>query len=61
MSIKYIIIDTINDLALDFLLYDRINDEELSVAQLRDAIDSEITLEEIAQTFLEALKEHREE
>ena len=58
-DIKQIIINTVKDLAADFLYYDRKEDEELSSDQLNEAfIDGTITTNEIIEIFAKELKEN---
>jgi len=52
MNKKTIILNTIRDLCLDFIYYDREEDEELSKDQLNDAIrNGEISIDEIVAEF----------
>ncbi len=47
-ELKKLILDTAGDLALDFLIHDRDDDEELSTEQLQIAVeDGVVTLDEI--------------
>lgn len=49
---KDIIIDTINDLAVDFLYYDRKEDDELPIGEIEKALASkEISVNKIVETF----------
>jgi hypothetical protein len=55
---KQVILDTINDLAMDFLYYDRKEDEELSQEQLIMAVSKgEITVDEMVSMFKNILLE----
>jgi hypothetical protein len=61
---KQIALDTITDLAGDFLYYDRKDDDELSRDDIKNLIkNNELTREEIKKHFNkaldEALKTHR--
>jgi hypothetical protein len=52
-----IILDRVNDIAINFLHYDRKNDDELTEKQLKDAIISGIiTIDEIIDTFRKKLE-----
>ncbi len=52
-----IIFDRVNDIARNFVHYDRKNDEELTEKQLKDAIISGIiTIDEIVDTFRKKLE-----
>lgn len=54
---KEIILNTISDLCSNFLYYDRKEDEELSIEQLEDAVESgEITIDEMVEKFRENLE-----
>lgn len=54
---KYLILSTIEDLASNFLYYDRKGDEELSVEQLNHAVSSgEITIDEMVAEFRKHLE-----
>lgn len=54
---KQIILDTIIDLCLDFLLYDRKEDEYLTTEQLNEAIKSgEVTIDEMVAEFRKHLE-----
>jgi len=49
---KQQILNTISDLCSDFLYYDRKGDEELSVEQLNEAVESgKITIDEMVEEF----------
>lgn len=49
---KQLILGTIQDLCSDFLYYDRKEDEDLSVEQLKDAVkNGEVTIDEMVQEF----------
>jgi len=49
---KQQILNTISDLCSDFLYYDRKGDEELSVEQLNEAVESgKITIDEMVAEF----------
>jgi hypothetical protein len=53
---KQIILGTISDLCIDFLYYDRKEDENLSPEQLEEAIKSGvITIDEIVEQFRKRL------
>lgn len=55
---KQKILDTISDLCSDFLYYDRKGDEELTIEQLNEAVESgEITIDEMVAEFKKHLKE----
>lgn len=55
---KQIILDTIGDLCSDFVFYDRKEDEELSIEQLKEAVNSgEITIDEMVAEFRKNLEE----
>lgn len=52
ITIKKIILDTIHDLCIDFLYYDRKEDEALTVELLKKAVeDGEITVKEMVDKF----------
>lgn len=54
---KNLILAKLSDLVLDFIYYDRKEDEELSAEQLQKAIkEGEITIEEIVSSFEKGLK-----
>jgi predicted RNA-binding protein associated with RNAse of E/G family len=54
---KQIILDTISDLCVDFLYYDRKEDEQLSVDQLNKAVeDGTITVDEMVAKFKQELE-----
>ena len=49
---KQLILDKISDLCSDFLYYDRKEDEDLSIKQLKSAVESgEITVDEMVDEF----------
>ena len=51
------ILNTIDALCSDFLYYDRKEDEELSVEQLNEAVNSgEITIDEMVDKFKKCLE-----
>ena len=51
-DVKELILDAIEDLYSNFVFYDRIEDEDLSVEELNYAVDNEvITVEEIVEHF----------
>lgn len=53
---KKLILDTVSDLARDFVIYDRRKDEELSTEQLKQAISNgEVTITEICSEFKKSL------
>ncbi len=55
-NIKRVILDTVSDLTVDFLYYDRREDEDLHVGQIEEAIiNGEITIEEILEEFRKQL------
>lgn len=50
------ILDAVQDLAGDFMYYDRKNDEELSADDIETALENgDITIDEIVEAFREAL------
>lgn len=50
--VKELILGTVSDLALDFLYYDRKEDEELPRGAIEQAIDDgELTVEDIVRQF----------
>ncbi|WP_430611536.1 hypothetical protein [Flavobacterium sp. JP2137] len=54
---KQKILDTISDLCMDFLYYDRKNCEELSIEQMNEAVkNGEITIDEMVENFREHLE-----
>ncbi len=54
---KQRILDAISDLCSDFLYYDRKEDDELSVTNLNNAVDSgEITIDEMVNEFRKHLE-----
>lgn len=54
---KQKILNTINDLCSDFLYYDRKEDEDLSMEQLNQAVNSgEITIDEMVTEFRKNLE-----
>ena len=54
---KQIILDKISDLCSDFLYYDRKEDEDLTVEQLNEAVNSgEITIDEMVLEFRKHLE-----
>lgn len=57
MSKKQVIIDTISDLCMDFLFYDRKNDEDLSFDEMEmTVIVGEITVDEMVAEFRKHLE-----
>ena len=59
VSRRDLILATVQDLVIDFVEYDRREDEELSTDDLVEAIDKgEITIAEISKAFKKALREH---
>lgn len=55
---KQKILDTISDLCLDFLYYDRKEDEDLTEEQLHKAVKSnEITIDEMVAEFRKHLED----
>ncbi|MDD5650914.1 MAG: hypothetical protein PHF86_10945 [Candidatus Nanoarchaeia archaeon] len=55
--LKQHILGVIGDLVADFLYYDRKDDEGLELGVIEQAVKSgEITIEEMTQTFKEALE-----
>lgn len=57
-ELKDVILATVSDLALDFVEYERREDEDLSEEQLREAIeDNVITIDEIVAEFKKSLIE----
>lgn len=59
MSRRDLILATISDLVIDFCVYNREDDEELTNDDLLQAIDKgEITISEMAKAFKKGLKEH---
>ncbi len=55
---RELILDTINDLVVNFVHYDRKQDEELPRGSIHEAVENgEITLTEIVRCFREQLKE----
>lgn len=56
-NIKQYIINTIIDLCSDFLYYDRKEDEELSMQDLKNAVKAgEITIDDMVKVFREQLE-----
>jgi len=56
-----LIFDTISDLVIDFLYYDRKEDEELGPGSIENAIkEGQITKEEIVKFFSDKLSERLE-
>lgn len=62
LSRRKLILDSVGDLALNFVVYDRKEDEDLPRGEIEDAIDlGEVTLEEILDAFKgRFLKERRQ-
>ena len=57
-DIRKKILTTINDLVCDFLYYDRKEDEELSAADIEDAVDDgDITIDDMVKRFESELRE----
>lgn len=57
MNAKQLILNTIDDLCRDFLYYDRKQDEDLSVQDITDAIETgTITVDEMVDQFRKALE-----
>jgi len=57
--IRQKILDTVEDLASQFLYYDRKEDDDLPQGRIEQAIrDEDITLDEIVQHFREQLAEN---
>jgi predicted RNA-binding protein associated with RNAse of E/G family len=55
---KQTILDTISDLCIDFLFYDRKEDEQLSSDQLEEAVKSgEITIDDMVNEFRKHIEE----
>lgn len=55
---KQIILDTISDLCSNFLYYDRKEDEDLSMDQLNDAVNTGvITIDEMVAQFRKKLED----
>lgn len=55
-TIKTVILNTVKDLAANFLYYDRKEDEELNHLQLIEAVkNDEVTIDEIVSAFKECL------
>lgn len=53
---KKLILDTAGDLAVDFVAYDRKEDEDLGIGQIEDAVEKgEVTVDEIVARFRERL------
>lgn len=53
---KEILFDTVEDLVVDFLYYDRKEDEELRIGDIDDMIHSgEVTMGEILEVFTETM------
>ena len=58
-TIKKLILDTIGDLAFDFLIDDRCEDEELSSKDILIALESEdITIDEMVDCFRKGIEEN---
>ena len=58
LSNKELILATVNDLAIDFLYYDRKNDEDLQRGAIQEAVkNGEVTKEEIVKEFVKGLDE----
>lgn len=58
MKRRELILANANDLARDFLYYDRKEDEELNVGEIQEAVENgELTKEEIIQEFKKQLDE----
>ena len=56
-SRRQLILDTTSDLAIDFVAYDRRDDEDLGRGEIEEAITKgEITVDEIVAHFRESLK-----
>lgn len=61
MSDKQLVLDLIDDLVLDFMVYDRRDDEDLPKEDLEQLfLDEEITVDEVVERFREALEGHVE-
>jgi dTDP-4-amino-4,6-dideoxygalactose transaminase len=55
---KHRILETINDLCINFLYYDRKEDNELSIEELNEAVKSgEITIDEMVAEFRKHLED----
>ena len=55
---KELILETVDDLVIDFMLYDRKEDEELNIDNINDAIKNGIiTKEEIINQFSKRINE----
>lgn len=55
---KKLILATISDLCINFLYYDRKEDEELGVDELKNAVkDGEITIDEMVNEFRKNLEQ----
>ena len=58
-TIKKLILDTIGDLAFDFLIDDRCGDEELSSKDILTALESGvITIDEMVDCFRKGIEEN---
>lgn len=58
MTRRDLIIANVEDLVIDFLYYDRKEDEELPRGEIQDAVNSgEISIEEIVEIFRQRLIE----
>ena len=55
-DVKQLILDVIEDLCLDFVFYDRKEDEDLSVKKLNKAVEDRIiTVDEMVEHFEDCL------
>ena len=58
MNLRELILGVAKDMGLDFIYYDRKNDEELKENAIENAISSgDVTVEEIAEAFTYYLRE----
>lgn len=58
---REVVLETIRDLAVDFLNYDRRDDAELGRARLYDALDrGVVTVSQLVEHFAESLRENYE-
>lgn len=56
-ELKLLVLDTVEDLVLDFLYYNRKNDEELTVEDIERAFkDKIVTVDEVIKVFKEKLE-----
>jgi hypothetical protein len=62
MTDKQTILDTVGDLVMDFMYYDRKEDGELGVGDIEIALDEGvITIDELTETFKKEIEDIKKE